>query len=184
MDDLSSLSTLNASHAPFLSWLLLDAASPGAGAAPAGSDASSPLARVVRALFLDALSRGAAEPKFSDALTRAGVPAPAVSMLSATLFGPTRAAAVAAARARLAVDAGGGVARLESFDWTAKAVLASSSVAVGARDALLALSLVTRGANGDPELTSLELSKDELAAVISHLEAAADAAHASATAAQ
>jgi hypothetical protein len=184
MDDLSSLSNLTSSDASFLSFLLLDAASPGAGAAPPGADASSPLARVVRALFLDALSRGAAEPKFSDTLTRAGVPASAVSLLSTALFGPTRAAAVAAARARLAVDAGGGVARLESFDWTAKAVLASSSIAVGARDALLALSLVTRGANGDAELTSLELSKDELAAVIANLEAAADAAHAAAAVAQ
>jgi len=63
-------------------------------------------------------------------------------------------------------------------------VLASSSIAVGARDALLALSLVTRGANGDAELTSLELSKDELAAVIANLEAAADAAHAAAAVAQ
>jgi hypothetical protein len=184
MDDLSALTQLNASHEAFLSWLLLDAVAPGAGAPPAGADPSSPLARIVRALLVDAFSRGAAEPKFSETLSRAGVPAPAISMLSAALFGPARAAAVAAARARLAVDAGGGVTQLESFDWAAKAVLASSSVAVGARDALLALSLVTRDASGGSRLTSLELSREDLAAVIASLESAADAAAATVTAVQ
>jgi hypothetical protein len=180
MDDLTALAALpalGAAAAPFLSWALLDAVAP-AGAPPAGAPAAdAPLARVVRALLLDALARGAVEPTFSERLARAGVPAAATALLSAALFdGASRGAALGAARARLARDGGCGADALDTFDWTAKAVLASSAVGAGARDAVLALTLVARGADGARETTAVELSRAELAAVIARLEAAADAA--------
>jgi len=193
MEDLSSLALLplvQPSSAAFLAALLADAvggapAAAGAFSLPAdapgcgGAAALPALARVARALLVDALSRGAAEPTFSERLARAGVPPAACAALAAALFGGGGGgggAAGAAAAARLSLPDALGTARLVDFDWAAKVTLASSGVGAGVGGAALALTLASRAPGGAVGATPLELSPAELDALIEELEAARDVA--------
>ena len=141
------------------------------------------LARVARAIFLDALSRSATEPSFSERLIRAGVGAPEAALFSSVLFKDSAATAAAARGALTASVGGGGGSRLVEFDWAAKATLASSSLqGGGAKGAVLALTLRSEGGVGGapmpqtpPQMTLLELSRGELAAMIDELEAVHEA---------
>jgi hypothetical protein len=186
MEDLALLSlleTVEPSSSSFLSGILEDACgvfgstwTPNAFTVRGASIDS--LARIARTILVDALSRGAVEPSFSDRLVRAGVSASAASLLSAALFGAGSAAAVA--RGALSHSAAGGLSRLVDFDWSAKATLASSSIQ-GARGEALLLKLRTSlgGAAGVQDRdafqdTTVELSRDELSAVIYELGAMHD----------
>ena len=192
MEDLALLSlleTLKPSPSSFLASVVADAC--GGEALFSAStfslaDASIPIAsliRVTRSIFVDALSRSATEPSFSERLIKAGVSPSSASLLSAALFSSAaNATSGAAGTARSAVihaaGGGGGASRLIDFDWTAKATLASSALqGPKAQSAILALTLRTSTPTSTTPTTAttvLELSRNELNAMIEELEAVHD----------
>jgi hypothetical protein len=148
--------------------------------APADSLAS--LARLVRLLYADAVSRGTAEETFSGKLAKLGVAAELVAALGAGLFCAERGALVGQARSKVGAALGG--RQLVAWDWAVAHVLGSSSVAA-AGESLLRLTLVVGpvgGGEGATETVAMELTVEEAAALMGQLEEAHAAAAAAAAA--
>lgn len=145
------------------------------------SDSVAALARLVRLLYADAVSRGTAEAAFSGKLARLGVAAELVAALGAGLFCAERGALVGQARAKVGAALGGRA--LLGWDWSVAHVLGSSSVAA-AGESLLRLTLVVGpgGAGGEKaaETVAVELTVEEAGALIGQLEEAHAAAVAAA----
>ena len=139
------------------------------------------LARLVRLLYADAVSRGTAEASFTARLAKLGVDAALVAALAGGLFCAERGALVGEARARVGEALGG--RPLLSWDWAVSHVLGSSSVAV-CGETLLRLTLVVGpgGSSGAAatETVVVELAPAEAAALLGQLEAAHAAAGAAA----
>ena len=169
-------------HLQFLRAILLDVCgspqtfsefslSPGAPA-----ESIPALARLIRLLFADAVSRGTPEPAFSARLAKLGVDAAHVASLTAGLFCAERGALVGGARERVGAALGG--RPLLAWDWEVAHVLSSSSVAA-CGESLLRLTLVVGpggGGGGEAETVVLELSSAEAAALVGALESAQSAA--------
>jgi uncharacterized small protein (DUF1192 family) len=119
-------------------------------------------------VLADAIASSIPESQFRNRLSRVGVPADAVELLSTALF--SRAAAIVEERLeRLPAVLGGRV--LVSYDWKVQCTLASSSLDVQAAPSVL-LCLRTRGEAADVRTDFLELSAAELDAAIAQLQAA------------
>ena len=191
MEDLALLSlleTLKPSPSSFLASVVTDACGGEVLLSTSTStfslaDPSIPLAsliRVTRSIFVDALSRSATEPSFSERLIKAGVSSTSASLLSNALFNHNNSGKVARNALIHSAGGGGGASRLIDFDWTAKATLASSALqGPKAQAAVLALTLRTQASDSTPSSTTttttvLELSRNELNAMIEELEAVHD----------
>jgi hypothetical protein len=156
--------------------------------AVSGPEASSTpvdrVAAVVRSAYTDALVRNTPEATFRARLGKVGVEAGAVEALASSFFAGKAAAGVRG-RSKIAASLGSG--SLVDFDWTVSHVVASDKLAaVG--EPLVQLTLrVAGGAGGAGEggpggdavsVVRLELSGEELDAVMAQLERAAVAASA------
>jgi hypothetical protein len=145
--------------------------------AGAPTDTTTALARLVRLLYADAVSRGTAEAAFTGKLQKLGVAAELVAALGAGLFCADRGTLVGQARERVGAALGG--RQLHSWDWSVAHVLGSSSVAA-AGESLLRLTLVVGpgGASGEKaaETVVVELTVEEAGALMGQLEEAHAAA--------
>jgi hypothetical protein len=128
------------------------------------------LARLVRGIFADSVSRGTPSALFSSRLAKAGVAEPLVAALAGVLYSERRGEVLSSALARVGVQLGGRA--LLAWDWSVRHVVSSSKVA-SLGDSLLHLSL-TLGAQGDKpqETVTLELSPKESQCLVDALEAA------------
>lgn len=146
-------------------------------------DSITSLARLVRLLYADAVSRGTAEAAFSGKLAKLGVAAELAAALGAGLFCAERGTLVGQARAKVGAALGG--RQLLAWDWSVAHVLGSSSVAAAGESLLrLTLAVGPGGVDGAtaPETVVVELTVEEAGALLGQLEQA-HAAAAAATAA-